>query len=110
MKSLYQCFNIDNKSSTEELFIPKGEIYCLRANKGKKTSDIDITQVIGYELYNKTNHKVFSAEMYNAIIVMIEFDSSIIKKEDFETMLNQGKKTFTWYSYGEFRKVTRHNK
>ena len=101
---------MDNKTSKEELFILKGEIYCLRANKGKKTSDIDITQVIGYELYNKTNHKVFSAEMYNAIILMIEFDSSIIKKEDFETMLNQGKKTFTWYSYGEFRKVTRHNK
>ena len=61
-------------------------------------------------MYNKTNHKVFSAEMYNAIIVMIEFDNSIIKKEVFETMLNQGKKTFTWYSYEEFRKVTRHNK
>ena len=110
MKALYKNFNIDNKTEEEEKLIEGSYIYSLRANHSKKTSDIDITQILGENVYSKLPHKMFVADNYNALILMIVFDNKILTKENFESTLNKYKKIFTWYSIEEFRRITRKNK
>lgn len=110
MKAVYKNFNIDNKSAEEEKLIEGSYIYSLRANHSKKTSDIDIMQILGEDIYSKLTHKMFVADNYNALIVMIVFDNNILTKENFESILNKHKKIFTWYSIEEFRRITRKNK